>query len=157
MDLAAAEATRAVQRGADSGAAAALLATSMPGAVSTRALERYRKPRARSRQTRRPRWVRCRACSRSTRAAEALPLVEQLLAQSPRPGGDARGRAKARAATGDAAGALTALQQAQARAPARADLRKLQGDIARTVGDATGPGRPTAPRRSSTRGSSRCG
>jgi len=46
--------------------------------------------------------------------------------------------AKGRAAGGDAAGALTALQHAQTRAPARADLRKLQGDVALTVGDRSG-------------------
>ncbi|PYM70796.1 MAG: hypothetical protein DME03_20565, partial [Candidatus Rokuibacteriota bacterium] len=40
--------------------------------------------------------------------------------------------------TGDAAGALTALRQAQTRAPARADLHKLQGDIALKVGDRQG-------------------
>src|SRR5439155_499766 len=42
------------------------------------------------------------------------------------------------AAAGDAAGALTALEQAQRRAPARADLHKLQGDIALQVGDKRG-------------------
>jgi len=46
--------------------------------------------------------------------------------------------AKGRAAGGDAAGALTALQQAQARAPGRADLHKLQGDVALKVGDKAG-------------------
>ena len=45
---------------------------------------------------------------------------------------------KGRAAAGDAAGALTALEQAQRRAPARADLHKLQGDIALQVGDKRG-------------------
>src|SRR5205085_112729 len=52
-----------------------------------------------------------------------------------------RGRrsvARARAAAGDAAGALTALRQAQTRAPDRADLHKLQGDIALKVGDRHG-------------------
>src|SRR5205823_6099033 len=46
--------------------------------------------------------------------------------------------AKGRAAAGDAAGALTVLQQAQTRAPARADLRKLQGDVALKIGDKSG-------------------
>src|SRR6185295_4508209 len=45
---------------------------------------------------------------------------------------------KGRAAGGDAAGALTALQQAQTRAPGRADLHKLQGDVALKVGDKAG-------------------
>src|SRR5205814_8132118 len=35
-------------------------------------------------------------------------------------------------------GALTVLQQAQTRAPARADLRKLQGDVALKIGDKSG-------------------
>src|SRR2546425_893189 len=42
------------------------------------------------------------------------------------------------AGAGDAAGALTALRQAQTRAPARADLHKLQGDVALKVGDKRG-------------------
>src|SRR5207244_89433 len=46
--------------------------------------------------------------------------------------------AQVRAGQGDAAGALTALQQAQARAPARADLHKLQGDVLARVGDRGG-------------------
>jgi superkiller protein 3 len=46
--------------------------------------------------------------------------------------------AKGRAAAGDAAGALTALQQAQTRAPGRADLHKLQGDVAVKIGDKAG-------------------
>jgi len=46
--------------------------------------------------------------------------------------------AKGRAAAGDAAGALVALQRAQTRAPGRADLHKLQGDVALKVGDKAG-------------------
>src|SRR5207237_3340806 len=37
-----------------------------------------------------------------------------------------------------AAGALTVLQQAQTRAPGRADLHKLQGEVASKVGDTQG-------------------
>jgi len=72
------------------------------------------------------------------RAAEAGGPAEELLALVP---GDVEALvavAMARAAQGDAAAALTALQQAQNRAPARADLRKLQGDVLVKVGDRGG-------------------
>ena len=46
--------------------------------------------------------------------------------------------AQVRVVQGDAAAALTVLQQAQARAPARADLHKLQGDVLAKVGDRGG-------------------
>ncbi len=72
------------------------------------------------------------------RSAEALPLAEALVAQAPEDVEVLVAAAKARAATGDAASALTALRQAQTRAPNRADLHKLQGDIALKVGDRQG-------------------
>ena len=139
MDLAAAEAMRAVQRGADAGAAATLL-----GDIYARrglhgeALERYREARGLDPANAAAALGEVQSLLAVQRAPEALPLVEQLLAQSPEAVETLVAAAKARAASGDAAGALTALQQAQARAPARADLRKLQGDIARTVGDRGG-------------------
>src|SRR5207244_3976542 len=69
-------------------------------------------------------------------AAEAVRAVQRGADR-----GDAAvrgGGAKGRAAGGDAAGARTVLRQAQARAPARADLRKLQGDVALKIGDKSG-------------------
>ncbi|HMJ57699.1 MAG TPA: tetratricopeptide repeat protein, partial [Gemmatimonadales bacterium] len=139
MDLAAAEAMRAVQRGADAGAAATLL-----GDIYARrglhgeALERYREARGRDAGNAAAALGEVQSLLALQRAVEALPIVEGLLSKSPEQVETLIAGAKARAATGDAAGALTALQQAQARAPARADLRKLQGDIARTVGDRNG-------------------
>src|SRR5439155_221697 len=72
------------------------------------------------------------------RAQEARGLAEQLLALTPDDVEALVAVAKGRAAAGDAAGALTVLQQAQTRAPARADLRKLQGDVALKIGDKSG-------------------
>src|SRR5439155_888871 len=72
------------------------------------------------------------------RVEEARALAEQLLALTPDDVEALVAVAKGRAAAGDAAGALTALQQAQTRAPARADLHKLQGDVALKVGDKRG-------------------
>src|SRR5207244_13256584 len=69
---------------------------------------------------------------------EARGLAEQLLALTPDDVEALVAVAKGRAAAGDAAGALTVLQQAQTRAPARADLRKLQGDVALKIGDKSG-------------------
>src|SRR5439155_1539970 len=68
----------------------------------------------------------------------ALALAEALVAKAPEDVEVLVAVAKARAATGDAGGALTALRQAQTRAPARADLHKLQGDIGLKVGDRQG-------------------
>jgi superkiller protein 3 len=73
-----------------------------------------------------------------TRAEEAGALAEELLALAPDHVDALVAVARGRAAGGDAAGALTALQQAQTRAPGRADLHKLQGDVARKVGDRQG-------------------
>jgi len=72
------------------------------------------------------------------RAQEAHGLAEQLLALTPDDVEALVAVAKGRAVAGDAAGALTVLQQAQTRAPARADLRKLQGDVALKIGDKSG-------------------
>src|SRR5205814_219304 len=74
----------------------------------------------------------------SPRAEEARALAEELLELTPDNVDALVAAAKGRAAGGDAAGALTALQQAQTRAPGRADLHKLQGDIAVKVGDKAG-------------------
>src|SRR5205807_586463 len=71
-------------------------------------------------------------------AEEARALAEELLELTPDNVDALVAAAKGRAAGGDAAGALTALQQAQTRAPGRADLHKLQGDIAVKVGDKAG-------------------
>jgi len=128
-----------VQRGADRGQAATLT-----GDIYARrglhgeALERYREARTLDAANAAAALGEVKSLLAVHRGAEALPLAETLVAQSP---GDVEvlvAAAKARAATGDAAGALTALGQAQTRAPDRADLHKLQGDIALKVGDKQG-------------------
>src|SRR5438876_621894 len=139
MDLAVAEAMRAVQRGADRGQAATLV-----GDIYARrglhgeALERYREARTLDAANSAAALGEVRSLLAVHRAAESLPLAEELVATAPDDVEVLVAAARARAATGDAAGALTALRQAQTRAPARADLHKLQGDIALKVGDRQG-------------------
>src|SRR2546427_2976080 len=138
MDVAAAEAVRAVQRGADRGDAAVLL-----GVIFARrglhgeALDRYREAGALAPQRADALLGEVKALFAlgGARAEEAHELAEQLLALTPDDVEALVAVAKGRAAVGDAAGALTVLQQAQARAPARADLRKLQGDVALKIGE----------------------
>src|SRR5207253_6790825 len=131
MDLAVAEAMRAVQRGADRGQAASLL-----GDIYARrglhgeALERYREARTLDAANSIAALGEVKSLLAVHRAAEALPLAEALVAKAPEDVEVLVATAKARAATGDAASALTALRQAQTRAPARADLHKLQDHIA---------------------------
>src|SRR5205085_3463997 len=139
MDLAVAEAMRAVQRGADRGQAATLI-----GDIYARrglhgeALERYREARGLDDANVPASLGEVKSLLALHRAAEALPIAELLVAKASDNVEALVAAAKARAATGDAAGALTALRQAQTRAPARADLHKLQGDIALKVGDRQG-------------------
>ncbi len=139
MDLAVAEAMRAVQRGADRGQAATMI-----GDIYARrglhgeALERYREARTLDAANSAALLGEVKSLLAVHRAAEALPLAEELVATAPDDVEVLVAAARARAATGDAAGALTALRQAQTRAPARADLHKLQGDIALKVGDRQG-------------------
>jgi len=139
MDLAVAEANRAVQRGADRGQAATLV-----GDIYARrglhgeALERYREARTLDGTNAVAALGEVKSLLALHRGAEALPIVEALLTGAPEDVEVLVAAAKARAATGDAASALTALRQAQTRAPARADLHKLQGDIALKIGDRQG-------------------
>jgi tetratricopeptide (TPR) repeat protein len=139
MELATAEATRAVQRGADRADAATLL-----GDIYARrglhgeALERYREARAQDADRTDALLGEVRALLALDRPGEAMGLAGTLLERAPEDVEALVAVARARGATGDAAGALTALRQAQARAPARADLHKLQGDVARKIGDKNG-------------------
>ena len=141
MDVAAAEAVRAVQRGADRGDAAVLLGDIFARrGLHGEALDRYREARALAPQRADALLGEVKALFAlgGSRAEEAHELAEQLLALTPDDVEALVAVAKGRAAVGDAAGALTVLQQAQARAPARADLRKLQGDVALKIGDKSG-------------------
>src|SRR5439155_642389 len=136
-----AEAVRAVQRGADKGDAAVLLGDIFAKrGLHGEALERYREARALYPQRADALLgeVKALLALGGARVEEARALAEQLLALTPDDVEALVAVAKGRAAAGDAAGALTALQQAQTRAPARADLHKLQGDVALKVGDKRG-------------------
>src|SRR5207249_11052452 len=141
MDVATAEAVRAAQRGADKGDAAVLLGDIFAKrGLHGEALERYREARALHPQRADALLgeVKALLALGGARVEEARALAEQLLALTPDDVEALVAVAKGRAAAGDAAGALTALQQAQTRAPARADLHKLQGDIALKVGERQG-------------------
>ncbi len=139
FDLASAEAVRAMQRGADKAAATALIGDLYAKrGLHGEALERYREVRALDPARTDARLGEIQALLALGRVAEASGPAEELLTLAP---GDVEALvvvARARAVQGDAAAALTALQQAQSRAPARADLRKLQGDVLVKVGDRGG-------------------
>src|SRR6184192_2422593 len=141
MDVAAAEAVRAVQRGASRAEAGVLLGDIFAKrGLHGEALERYREARSLEpgRADARLGEVKALFALGGRRAEEARALAEELLALAPDDVDALVAVARGRAAAGDAAGALTALQQAQTRAPGRADLHKLQGDVAMKVGDKQG-------------------
>src|SRR5439155_255626 len=110
MELAVAEATRAVQRGADAGQAATLL-----GDIYARrglhgeALERYREARTLDAANSIAALGEVKSLLAVHRAAEALPLAEALVAKAPEDVEILVATAKARSATGDAAGARAAV------------------------------------------------
>src|SRR2546426_1071215 len=141
MDVAAAEAVRAVQRGADKGDAAVLVGDIFAKrGLHGEAQDRYREARALDPQRADALLGEVKALFAlgGARAEEARALAEQLLTLTPDDVDALVAVAKGRAAAGDAAGALTALQQAQTRAPGRADLHKLQGDVTLKVGNKGG-------------------
>ncbi len=139
LDLASAEALRAVQRGADAGEAGVFVGDIFARrGLHGEALERYREARVASPDRRQARAGEVHALLALGRMDEAAPLAEELLALAPEDVDALVSAARVRAAAGDAAGALTALHQAQARAPGRADLHKLQGDVALSIGDRPG-------------------
>ena len=141
MDVAAAEAVRAVQRGASRAEAGVLLGDIFAKrGLHGEALERYREARGLEpgRADARLGEVKALFALGGARVEEARGLAEELLELTPDNVDALVAAAKGRAAGGDAAGALTALQQAQTRAPGRADLHKLQGDVAIKVGDKAG-------------------
>src|SRR5256712_4234919 len=141
MDVAGAEAVRAVQRGPKRAGAAVLL-----GDIFARrglygeALERSRQAGGLEPQRADALLGEVKALFAlgGERATEARALAEQLLTLTPEDVEALVAVARGRAAAGDAAGALTALHQAQTREPGRADLHKLPGDVAHKVGDKRG-------------------
>ena len=136
LDVATAEAVRAVQRGADRAEASTLLGDIYAKrGLHGEALERYREARAHDGSRADARLGEVQALLALGRWAEAHGLAEELLTLVPEDVEALVAAAKARGQAGDAAGALTALQLAQTRAPGRADLHKLQGDVALRVGN----------------------
>ncbi len=141
LDVAAAETMRAVQRGASRAHAGVLLGDIFAKrGLHGEALERYREVRGLEpdRADARLGEVKALFALGGPRGDEARGLAEELLALAPENVDALVAAAKGRAAAGDAAGALVALQRAQTRAPGRADLHKLQGDVALKVGDKAG-------------------
>jgi tetratricopeptide (TPR) repeat protein len=139
LELATAETVRAIQRGADRAAAATLLGELYARrGLHGEALERYREARAIDAARTDARLGEVRALLALDKLAEAAPLAEELVTLVPAEVEALVAAARVRSHAGDAAGALAAIEHAQQRAPARPDLHKLQGDVARKMGDRTG-------------------
>ncbi|HEX4620076.1 MAG TPA: tetratricopeptide repeat protein, partial [Myxococcaceae bacterium] len=116
-DLAAGEAIRAVSRGAEQGEASVLIGSSYAQrGLHGEALERFREARALDADRVDARAGEVQALVSMGRMQDAAPLAEEWLARAPGSVDALVAAAKARAGGGDAAGALTALQEAQSRA-----------------------------------------
>jgi tetratricopeptide (TPR) repeat protein len=136
LERATAEVTRALARGADRADGAALLgAIYAKRGVHGEALERFREARTLVPAHRAARVGEVRALIQLGRHAEARPLAEVLLTGAPDDVDAALLAAESRAATGDPVGAIEVLRKAQLRAPSRADVPRLLGDVAQSVGD----------------------
>ncbi|HEX6814490.1 MAG TPA: tetratricopeptide repeat protein [Gemmatimonadaceae bacterium] len=139
LDRAAAEINRALGRGGD-----AATGLTMLGDLFARqgfhgeALERYRQARGVNGTVPRALAGETRALLMLQRAAEAREVAERLLAADPSSVETLLLVARARAETGESDAALDLLRQAQRLAPARADVLKQIGDIARSAGDVDG-------------------
>jgi len=135
-DRAAAEASRALQRGASRHEGLTLL-----GDVYARqglhgeALERYREARRELASYPRALIGEVRALLMLNRGREARPVAEELLVASPEDVDILMLAASARAEAGDPAAALEALDGARRTAPARSDVHKKTGDILRSLGE----------------------
>ncbi|HEY7877193.1 MAG TPA: tetratricopeptide repeat protein, partial [Gemmatimonadaceae bacterium] len=139
LDRAASEINRALGRGADAASGLTML-----GDVFTRqglhgeALERYRQARSVNGTVPRAIAGETRALLVLGRTAEAREAAEHLLAVDPSEVESLLLVARARADGGETGAALDLLRQAQRLAPARADVLKQIGDIARAAGDLDG-------------------
>ena len=135
-DRAAAEASRALQRGASRHEGLTLL-----GDVYARqglhgeALERYREARRELATFPRALAGEARSLLMLNRGREARPVAEELLVASPDDVDILMLAASARAEAGDPAAALEALDGARRTAPARSDVHKKTGDILRSLGE----------------------
>jgi tetratricopeptide (TPR) repeat protein len=143
LDRASAEASRVLARGGDAVEGLTLLGDvyAKQGAYGE-ALDRYRGARAASEgkpnaaaATRRALAGEVRVLIMLGRGGEARPLAEELLSASPSDVEMLILAATARADGGDPAAALEALERARRGAPARADVLKQIGDVARSIGD----------------------
>jgi tetratricopeptide (TPR) repeat protein len=138
LELAMAEANRAMSRGGDP--VEGLLLTGelfRRRGLHGEALERFRAAR-----TRADRWEArlgiVQALVALGRAGEARADANTLLAERADDLTALLAVAETRRAAGDPAGALEVLHRARTRAPDRADVRKLEGDAARALGDHEG-------------------
>ncbi len=138
-DRAAAEVSRALARGAPRVDGYSLLGDiyARQGAYGE-ALDRYREAKREAPNTFRPAIGEATALLAMGRGAEARPIAEAMLAAGAPDIDVLMLVAAARAATGDPAAALKALEQARRLAPLRADVHQRTGDIAASVGDFDG-------------------
>jgi tetratricopeptide (TPR) repeat protein len=143
LDRASAEASRVLARGGDSVEGLTLLGDvyAKQGAYGE-ALDRYRGARAAANgtadavaATRRALAGEVRVLIMLGRGGEARPLAEDLLNAAPADVEMLILAATARADGGDPAAALDALERARRGAPARPDVLKQVGDVARSIGD----------------------
>ncbi len=144
LDRASAEASRVLARGGDAVEGLTLLGDvyARQGAYGE-ALDRYRGARMAAADSaagnrmapRRAIAGEVRVLIMLGRGAEARPLAEELLDAAPADVEMLILAATARADGGDPAAALEALERARRGAPARADVLKQIGDVARSIGD----------------------
>jgi tetratricopeptide (TPR) repeat protein len=141
-DRAAAEARRAMARGADRAEGQALLGTVFAKqGLHGEALERYRDARREAGDKVAPKTAllgEAWSLVRLGRGAEARPLADTLLGREPEDIDTLMLAATARSDAGDPAAALAALETARRVAPVRADVQQKIGDIARSLGDFEG-------------------
>jgi tetratricopeptide (TPR) repeat protein len=139
LELAAAETSRAVNRGADP-----MEGHALAGEIFARrglhgeALERFRAARAGQPERRDARFGEVRALLALGRGSEAVQDAEVLAQETPGDVDVQMALASSRLAAGNPAGALDALRVARERAPQRADILKLEGDIALSLGNTQG-------------------
>jgi tetratricopeptide (TPR) repeat protein len=138
-ERAAAEVSRALARGASRVDGYSLLGDiyARQGAYGE-ALDRYREAKREAPNTFRPAIGEATALLAMGRGAEARPIAEAMLSAGAPDIDVLMLVAAARAATGDPAAALNALEQARKLAPLRADVHQRTGDIAASVGDFDG-------------------
>jgi tetratricopeptide (TPR) repeat protein len=139
LDRAAAEASRALQRGGDKAEGLALLGDVLArrGAFGD-ALDKYRDARGATPTSVRAIRGEAEALLTLGRGPEARAVAEELARLQPEDVDTLLLVASARFEAGDPGAALEALDAARTRAPARAEVLRRIGDIARALGDTDG-------------------